>query len=74
MKIYINRLSITTQIFTAMDYSIIMSEKYFRLRKKQKNLAKTFFSHLVEVTGSMNFANIRRDMCSSDFSKICEKT
>ena len=61
IKIYINRLS--------MDYSIMMSEKYFHFRKRQKNLAKTFFSHPAEVTGSMNFGNIFRIMCSSDFSK-----
>ena len=57
IKIYINRLSTTTQVFMAMDYSIMMSEKYFHFRKRQKNLAKTFFSHPVEVTGSMNFGN-----------------
>ena len=65
IKIYINRLS--------MDYSIMMSEKYFHFRKRQKNLAKTFFSHPVEVTGSMSFGNIFQIMCSSDFSKICTK-
>ena len=64
IKKYINRLS--------MDYSI-MSEKYFHFRKRQKNLAKTFFSHPVEVTGSMSFGNIFQIMCSSDFSKICTK-
>ena len=74
IKIYINRLSTTTQIFIAMDYSIIMSEKYFHSRKRQKNLTKTFFSHPVEVTGSMNFRNIFRIMCTYDFSKICTKT
>ena len=47
IKIYRNRLSTTTQIFIAMDYSIIMSEKYIHFRKRQKNLAKTFFSHLL---------------------------
>ena len=56
-----------------MDYSIMMSEKYFHFRKRQKNLAKTFFSHPVEVTGSMSFGNIFQIMCSSDFSKICTK-
>ena len=74
IKIYINRLSTTKQVFMAMDYSIMMSEKYFHFRKRQKNLAKTFFSHPVEVTGSMNFGNIFRIICSSDFSKICTKT
>ena len=28
IEIYINRFSTTTQIFIAMDYSIMMSEKY----------------------------------------------
>ena len=35
-----------------------MSEKYFHLRKRQNNLAKTLFSQPVEVTGYMNFKNI----------------
>ena len=48
--LYINRVSTTTLIFIAMDYSILMSEKYFRFRKRQKHLAKTCFSHPVEVT------------------------
>ena len=73
IKIYINRLSTTTQVFIATDYSIMMSEKYFHFRKRPKNLAKTFFFHPIEVTGSMNFVNIFR-MRSSDFSKICTKT
>ena len=73
IKICINRLSTSTQIFIAMDYSIMMSERYFHFRKRQKNLAKTFFSHPVEVTGSMSFGNIFQIMCSSDFSKICTK-
>ena len=34
----------------------------------------TLFSHPVKVTGSMNFGNIFRIMCSSNFSKICTKT
>ena len=58
IKTYINRLSTTTQISIVMDYSIMMSEKYFHFRKRQKILAKTSFSHPVEVTGSMNFGNI----------------
>ena len=57
IEIYINRLSTTTIIFIAMDYSIIMSEKYFHFRKRQKQLAKTFFSHPVEVNGSKHFLN-----------------
>ena len=43
IEIYINKLSATTQIFIAMDYSIMLSKKYFHFRKRQKHLAKTFF-------------------------------
>ena len=35
IKIYINRLSTTTQIFIAMDYLILMSEKYLQFRKNK---------------------------------------
>ena len=42
VEIYINRLRNTTQIFIAMYYSIMMSEKYFHFRKRQRYLAKTF--------------------------------
>ena len=42
-----NTLGTTTQIFIAMDYSIMMSGNYFHFRKRQKNSAKTFFSHPV---------------------------
>ena len=34
IEIYINRLSSTTQIFIAMDYLIMMSEKYLFLETK----------------------------------------
>ena len=44
IEIYINKLSATTQIFIAIDYSIMMSKNYFHFRKRQKHLAKTFFS------------------------------
>ena len=74
IEIYRNRLSTTTQIFMAMDYSILLSKKYFHFRKRQKYLAKTFFSQPVEVTGSMYFGNIFRSMRFSGFSKICTKT
>ena len=43
IDVNINRLSTTTQIFIAIDYSILMSEKYFHFRKRQKHLARTFF-------------------------------
>ena len=48
-EIYINRLSATTQIFLAMDYLVIMSEKYFYFRKTKKYLARTFFTYTIEV-------------------------
>ena len=60
IEIYINRLSTTTQILIAIDYFMLMSEKYFHFRKRQKHVAKTPFSHPVEVTGSMYFGNIFR--------------
>ena len=39
--IYINRLSATTQIFIALDYLILMSEKYLCFGKK--HVARMFF-------------------------------
>ena len=56
-----------------IDYSILMSEKYFYFRKRQKHLAKTFFSHPVEVSRSMYFGNIFQIMCFSGFSKILKE-
>ena len=35
IEIYINRLSTTRQIFIAMDYLRMMSEKYLYLKKKK---------------------------------------
>ena len=32
------------QIFMAMDYLILMSEKYIHFRKRQKHVLKNFFS------------------------------
>ena len=58
IEIYINRLITTTQIFIAIDYLIMMSEKYLYFRKRKKHLARTFFTHPIEVTGSMYFGNI----------------
>ena len=71
IEIYINRLSTTTEIFIALDYLIMMSEKYLYFRKRKKHLARTFFTHPIEVTGSMYFGNIFRIMC---LPKICTKT
>ena len=55
-----NRLSTTTQILIAMDYFRLVTEKYFHFRKRQKHVAKTPFSHPVEVNGSMYLGNIFR--------------
>ena len=44
IEIYINRLSLTMQIFIAMDYLILMSEKYLHFRKQQKHVPRSFFS------------------------------
>ena len=71
IEIYINRLSITPQIFIAMDYLTMMSEKYLYFKKRKKHLARKFFPHPVKVTGSMYFGNIFGIIC---FSKICAKT
>ena len=71
VEIYIDRLSTTAQTFIAIDYLILISEKYLHWKKRQKRLAWTFFSHPVEVTWSMYFGNIFRIMC---FSTIYTKT
>ena len=55
IEIYINRLSTTTQIFIAMDYLIMMSEKYLYFRKRKKHLARKFFTHPIEETLEMFF-------------------
>ena len=38
IEIYRNILNTTTQVFIAMDYLIIMSEKYLYFRKRKKHL------------------------------------
>ena len=40
------------QIFIAMDYLILMSEKYLHFRKRQKHVPRNYFLP-VEVTGFM---------------------
>ena len=60
IEIYINKLSTTALSFIPMDYLIMMSEKYLFFRKRREHLARTFFTHPVEVTGSMYFGNIFR--------------
>ena len=68
---YIYRLSTTTHIFIAMDYLILMSEKRLHFRKWTRGLMKEFFSHPMEVTGSMCFVKYFQIMC---ISKICTKS
>ena len=55
--IYINRLSTTTQILIEIDYLIMMREKYLSFWKCKNHLARNFFTHPIEVTGSMYFGN-----------------
>ena len=43
IEIHINRLSTTMQIFIPMDYSIMMSEKYFHFRKDKSIWQRLFF-------------------------------
>ena len=50
IEISINRLSTTTQIFIAMNYLILMWEKYLHFRKRQKRLVRTFFPTPVELS------------------------
>ena len=60
IEIYIKRFSTTLQIFIAMDYLIVMSEKYVPFRKSLSMWQGIFFPEksIVEVTGSMYFGNI----------------
>ena len=44
IKIHINRLTLTMQILIAMDYLILMSEKYLHFTKRQKHVARNLFS------------------------------
>ena len=47
------------QIFIAMDYLIMMSERYHYFRKKNKNIWQGhFFTYPIEVTGSMYFGHV----------------
>ena len=65
IEIYISRWSTMAQMFMAMDYLIMMSEKYLHFRKRQKHVAVEFFFHRVEVTGSMYIRKIFRITCIS---------
>ena len=62
IEIQINRLNTTTQFFIAIDYSTLISEKYYHFRKRQRHLAKTFFSQPVKVTGSMSFSDMYKNL------------
>ena len=44
IELYINRLSLTIQIFIAMDYLILTSEKYLYFRKRWRHVPRNFFS------------------------------
>ena len=72
IEMYINRLSTTTQIFIAMEYLIMMSEKYLYFRKKTNNRKNIFYSphasNWVHVLWKYFFFGI---MC---LPKICTKT
>ena len=47
----------------------MMSEKYLYFRKRKKHLAGTFFTHPIEVTGSMHFGNISNYVFTQDMYK-----
>ena len=47
LEIYINRLGTTTQIFIALDYLILMSEKFLLYRKGQKPVVRKLFFTLL---------------------------
>ena len=51
--ICINRFRTITHIFIAMNYLMLMLEKDLHSRNIQKHVASKFFSHPVEVIGSM---------------------
>ena len=44
IEISINTLSLTMQIFMAMDYLILMSEKYLNFGKRENHVPRNFFS------------------------------
>ena len=44
IEICINRLSTTTQIFIAIDYLIMMPEKYLYFRKRKKTCGKDIYN------------------------------
>ena len=69
-EIHMNRLNTATQILIAMDYLILLSEKYLHFRKRQKHVARKVFSHPVEVTGSMYFRNLEWNWNNSGCIKV----
>ena len=58
IEIYIKRFSTTLQIFIAMDYLIVMSEKYVPFRKSLKHVARNFFPR--EVYCRSNWIHVLR--------------
>ena len=53
--IYKKTLDATTQIFIAVNYLKLMSEKYVHFKTRQKHVARKFTT--AEVTKSMKFEN-----------------
>ena len=62
-EIYINRLDTATKIFIAMDYLLLMPEKNLHFGRRQKHVARKFFSHPVEVIWSRYFGNCNNSGC-----------
>ena len=58
IEIYIKRFSTTLQIFIAMDYLIVMPEKYVPFRKSLKHVARNFFPS--EVYCRSNWIHVLR--------------
>ena len=68
IEIYINRLSTTTQIFIAMDYLIMMSEKYLYLRKRKVHALWKHFPSYVFTRDI--YKNLREIGIIQDVSKL----
>ena len=60
-EMYINKLGTTTQIFIAMDYFILMSEKYLHFKKKTKEFGK----EIVFPPRSFNWVHVLRKYFSN---------
>ena len=70
IEIYINRLSTTMLIFIAMDYLLLMSEKYVHFRKRQNHVLRNVFSPRIS---NWIHVNIFRIMCTLFFYKYMGK-